>query len=133
MKLSDAVVLGLGLVKFSPDCFLTDGCGCLIGAGYAADTGKLEENYEKITLHWPWLLLRMPVPVSLGQNMYLVSGYDSKTHSAPVVDIISAMATLIGRKEFSLDDAIAWIKANEPQDICEAVFENETDSVLLAR
>lgn len=120
MKLSDAVVLGLSLVEFTPDCYLNAGCGCLIGAGYAASTGKTSEYYRRVISEWPWLTQKFPVP-------NVIKKYEAE-RDATADSIISSFAHLLAWKVVTLDECIQWIKANEPKD-CAAGFTDDDQNV----
>jgi hypothetical protein len=134
MKFSDSVVLGLSIINFNPNIYLNDGCGCLIGAAYSADTGVRNEEYRQVVNRYPWLKQYFEIPEIVAQSRYRIPVFgeevskDKKQGSANY--IISNFAAMIKDGAATLDQAIAWIKANEPQETTPTV--NETDCVLLA-
>ena len=120
IKLSEAILLGIGIVKAAPLHFLATGkdqclTGCTLGTGaYAA--GYQLENKDILTyLHktWPWLNEPHAIPVDMGLSdiqvtIYHANGY----HQGPVIRLISLL-TVAG---ISRERIAQWITTIEPQD-----------------
>lgn len=111
MRLSDAVMLGQGLVKFNPIIFLSDGCGCLSGAGYAAATGKREGDLYDILAKWPWLRQTFDTPTILFDGFHARDFPTDTGHG-----MITLFALYIQQGHNTLEQAVDWIRQNEPQE-----------------
>lgn len=124
MKLSDAVMLGFGMIKFDPNVYLEDGCGCFIGSGYFAATGaKAASLFDDMFPVWPWLMETREMP-----DWFLpcLQGRRIPTHR-----IISMMAIEMGQGRVTLEQAVDWIRSVEPAEpnpAEETVMEGETVS-----
>jgi hypothetical protein len=114
MKLSEAIMLGTGTVEF-------DSCDwnhCLIGVGLGALGVTKGCRIESVS-RWPWLRKPFAVPRKIQETK--VFGpfgdhdwfYRAKTEA---LYIISAFATRIDAGVCTLEEAVAWIRENEPQE-----------------
>ena len=126
MRLSDAVMLGQGLVKFKPENFLINGCGCLIGAGFAAVTGLQDGDSSKMMEMWPWLEEQYDVPAILGNVRDCFSRDNAK-------GIIGLLAFSIQWGEVSLEQAVDWIRSVEPAEPESVCTETVQDPVAVAQ
>jgi hypothetical protein len=109
MKLSDAMVLGSTQVKFDPTVWLDNRCGCLIGMALYAigyDVGSSIEAMEE----WPWLLEWRDGP-------FEDDGVDLRfPMGRPPCFIFSEMANRIAGGVMTFQQAVDWVKANEPEE-----------------
>lgn len=108
MKLSEAIMLGQGLIEFTPSRFLEHGCGCLIGAGYAASTGKRNAFLKEIIDRWPWLDTQVEVPAKLRNQGH------RKFETAEFV--ISTFAFFVKDGSATLEEVVDWIRSVEPAE-----------------
>jgi hypothetical protein len=113
MKLSDAIILGSTTVKLDASQWLTydhgkELCkGCLLGAAFHAASGEFDASADDIVREWPWLARRaaVPSPFFVGDGSW-----------ASIIDIISSMATEVGKKRMTFEQAIEWIRSVEPAE-----------------
>ncbi len=116
MRLSDAVMMGYSLIKFNPTTFLTDGCGCLIGAGFAAATGRRDGFSDEMVRIWPWLKQEFATPDVLGVMKNFAPVQEAKS-------IIGQMAIGVSWNDQTLEQAVDWIRSVEPPDPSELLKE----------
>lgn len=109
MKLSEAIMLGQGLVKFDSSVFLEDGRGCLIGAGYAAVSGRNNACLFEMAEQWPWLNERVRVPEAL--RSYGLSRFESCEL------VISYLAFKVRDRILTVEQAVDIIRSIEPEDL----------------
>lgn len=113
MRLSEAVMLGMmSIDRFVPTVYLKDGCGCLIGAGYFAATGKRSAYYKEMAEEWPWLESTFPVPTELyGGCMtdHLPDGDLGRS-------IITFYALAVQSGSNTIEQAVDWIRSVEPAE-----------------
>jgi hypothetical protein len=111
MKLSEAIVLGAGLIRFDPGIYLGGGCGCLIGMGAAAIDKKdrLVVEGEFAFPEYPWLSEKFPAPAGL---LYMTAGTPW-----PAYMIIGQMARQIKLETYAFEQALAWIRSVEPEEV----------------
>jgi|SRR5579871_1405445 len=117
MKLSEAIMLGRVLVNFTHHKWYSrdTNCGCLIGMGMAAvgvPEGVGLVTDEEVAAMWPWLRERREAPDGLEVGYY-------RTNYPNAAGIISDMAYLISQGEMTLEQAVEWIRQNEPQETLE--------------
>jgi len=119
MKLSDAIVLGSTGVKLDPKNWLNidplgNKCGCLIGMGLFAKLGdnaymELSGTAPKAILQeWPWLGDYRDVPDA--------SDLPSAIKSERAIEIVSALARRLALGRVSFEEAVEWIRQNEPKE-----------------
>jgi hypothetical protein len=127
MKLSDAVMLGFGMIKFNPRVYLQDGCGCFLGSGYFAVTGAKKTNPANpvgdILREWPWLEEIREMP-----DWFLPH---FKCRQIEAHRVISMMAFNMRDSQVTLEQAVDWIRSVEPAEpnpAEETVMEGETVS-----
>jgi len=118
MKLSEAIVLGSTQINFDPFVFLfinENGfnrepapCGCLLGMAMYAD-GERQDGAISFHYRWPWLFRQFPVPEIVGEIYH-----DRNMASAEA--IISTMAFKVKAETITFEQALQWIRDNEPQE-----------------
>jgi hypothetical protein len=129
MKLSDAIVLGSTEINFKPHYWMCEDGGCLLGmGGYAAGVrytplekrGSFSDEIEQITALWPWLATFFEMPQWLrdlpahGLPYYFNQHDPARFWRAKV--IISIMACHIKEGHMTMEQAINWIRENEPKE-----------------
>jgi hypothetical protein len=123
MKFSDALVLGSTMIKFTPANFLCCGHGCLRGAAYFAATGKNEIPINGDSVIWPWLDNEVPCPPGL---RYCCS-------VGPAKYVINEIAYAVERGEWTIEQALDWIRANEPSEPSEPVLAPSSELVRVGK
>jgi hypothetical protein len=116
MKLSDAIELGSTMVELTPTLYLAKlgdkYIGCLIGQGAFVMGKRPGELTRNVYFDWPempWLQQIFDVPLYLGSIARIV-------RRAPAYVIIGYMASGIYQGVCTREQALAWIRANEPPD-----------------
>ena len=125
--LSEDVMLGSTMISLDPrDWWVDDTCGCLIGMGMAArglndqSAASKEARYLAVVRAYPWLAESLSVPKLLSEakgrtaEEYLAMWAWHGT--AKVAAIISCMAYMVKEGSLTLEQAVDWIRANEPKE-----------------
>lgn len=134
MRLSDEIVLGSSLITLNPATWLQDNCGCLIGMA-AKSRGTTEFVPSYIRSVYPWLEKEFPVPPDLRTR------FCESQRTAQACSIISVYAWAVYMGDCTFENAIGWIRANEPESeervaeqvaeqLAEPVREESCNSVL---
>jgi hypothetical protein len=134
MKLSEAIMLGSTQLRFEPKYWMCEDGGCLLGLGgyalgvrYEADYNKriLDEHVDEIgqiTAIWPWINDKFEIPKFLKDlppyDDTHPFGYVTQNCQSPYFakGIISIMAVQIKLGNMTLEQAVDWIRENEPQE-----------------
>lgn len=111
LRLSDAILLGSTLIKLNAGIYLSDydNCGCLIGMGVKAigKTGKdILRDGEFVLSDYPWLFKKFQVPDDMHHKCYPIPGFM----------LIGLMARMIESGTYTFEQALDWIRANEPAE-----------------
>ena len=130
MKLSEAILLGSTQLSLDPRFWLCNDGGCLIGmGGYAAGVRYIEDweerqssadEIEQIKAIWPWISEDRDVPQFLQElprySMVYPYFFVDQRGRDKVKAIISSMACHIKVGHMTLEQAVDWIRENEPQE-----------------
>jgi hypothetical protein len=132
MKLSESVMLGSTQIKLSGDVYMGRNCGCLLGMGMKAQgvdllaagfvTASDQEN--EIAQRYPWIMKLFTVPktqriVSLpSEATGVIKRYSFVRNNteAKAKDIISLWAIMVAEGVATIEQAVDWIRENEPQE-----------------
>jgi hypothetical protein len=116
MKFSEAWVLGSTMIKFNAHLFLSCGKGCLRGTAYFAATGKRVMGPGDDIAVWPWLNNKFACPIPYPFSECLGTATEAAY-------IINGLAYAVERGEWTIEQALDWIRANEPSEPSEPVLE----------
>ncbi len=126
MKLSEAVLLGSTNLRLEPKVWQSPVCACLIGMGLSAMGREPREDQagtrnDAIAM-LPWLADGFAIPSILAGN-HLVGYFTrisvwgvNKPGQLSAWQIISALAYEVKDGIITLEQAIDWIRENEPQE-----------------
>jgi hypothetical protein len=129
MRLSEAMMLGRGLVKFTPDFYLQRGCGCFIGmAGAALGYPSLcyqgpGEPYlfEEFMTLYPWLRSKQVfLPCCEGSRM-------------EALHAINHLAYHVKTRDLTPERMIDWVRSVEPAEPDEQIVRLATGAELKGR
>jgi hypothetical protein len=117
MKLSEAIALGRNNTKLNHTTWLSKNqeCGCLLGIGFSATTRGHElagieyVGWDELDKQWPWISEFRQMPHSLLPRFFNIQ-------DCSATDIISCLAEAVGCGHITFDQAIDWIRENEPQE-----------------
>ena len=130
MLLSDAIMLGSTHTTLDSTIWYSkeNQCGCLIGmglfgSGATKDVDDTEMDSEFVIRTFPWLgenRFEMPEQVRFfkvkhGFDIPCV-GFGSGFPEGAAIEIISGMARMIRNGEWTLEQAVDWIRQNEPAE-----------------
>lgn len=119
MRLSDAIALGRTLLRPKPYITIRGDEGCALGMAMAANGCRShEEGVAKATrMAWSWLNLKptvRPCPCN-PEDDYVLSW--AQSYQAYVAHIFNEH--VCGAKDWTLDQLIDWVRANEPAEAAE--------------
>lgn len=103
MKFSEQVVLGSMLIKFQPEIYLENGCGCFIGMAAAAMGNKTFKALDKKMFGW----LFEPRVVECPHCFAVHPNYSAS---------VTCVAIHVENGTVSFDQALAYIRSVEPPD-----------------
>jgi hypothetical protein len=103
MKFSEQVVLGSTLIKFKPEIYLQDGCGCFIGMAAAAMGNTSFKALDKKMFEWLFVPRLVRCPHCCQDH----GGYSAS---------VTCMAIHVENGTVSFNEALAYIRSIEPPD-----------------